>query len=168
MENSFDRRAALMAGLALAALGIMLCVPSVPQDPELHHYSDQRTLFGIPNFLNIASNLPFLIVGTAGLASLFSPSSRRSFREPWERVPYAVLFTSVTLVFFGSSYYHWAPTTESLFWDRLPLALLFATFLAITVIERVHARWGAALLGPLLMIGVGSLLTWIVGGAMSG
>ena len=160
MAPRLDRRAALIAGLALASFGAMLFVPPVPQDPTFHDFSDQRPLFGIPHLFNIASNLPFLLVGLAGLAYVFSSAGARSFREKWERGPYAVLFAGVTLVFFGSTYYHWNPTSATLFWDRLPLAILFATFLSITVIERIHARAGAALLAPLVAAGVASLVFW--------
>ena len=163
MGEHFDRRTAVLVGLTLAALGGMLCIPPVPQDPSFHDFSDQRTLIGIPHLFNIASNLPFLLVGAAGLAFVASPGANRSFREPWERIPYAILFACVGLVFFGSSYYHGSPATGTLFWDRLPLALIFSTFLGITVTERIHARWGAALLVPLLVVAVGTLVTWRVG-----
>src|SRR5215472_12695351 len=53
---------------ALAAIAVlaMLFVPPIHQDPAYHHFADQRTLFGIPNFFNVVSNLPFLFVAIWG------------------------------------------------------------------------------------------------------
>jgi hypothetical protein len=50
---------------------------------------------------------------------------------------------------FGSSYYHWNPNDDTLFWDRLPMTLCFMAILAAAVEERVDARAGAVLLWPL-------------------
>ena len=58
------------------------------------------------------------------------------------------------------SYYHWNPNDDTLFWDRLPMTLCFMAILAIIVGERVNARFGAALLWPLLATGIFSLLLW--------
>ena len=40
------------------------------QDHAYHAFADTRTFLGIPNFRNVSSNLPFLVVGTWGLAFL--------------------------------------------------------------------------------------------------
>jgi hypothetical protein len=47
-----------------------------------------------------------------------------------------------------------------LFWDRLPITLVFMAILAAMIEERVDARAGAVLLWPLLAVGVFSLLLW--------
>ena len=72
----------------------------------------------------------------------------------------AVIFLGIVLTGAGSSYYHWSPNDDTLFWDRLPMALAFMAILANAVEERVNARAGAVLLWPLLAIGVFSLLLW--------
>jgi hypothetical protein len=56
--------------------------------------------------------------------------------------------------------YHLDPNDQTLFWDRLPMTLGFAAILSAVVEERVDARAGAALLRPLLAIGIFSLLLW--------
>jgi hypothetical protein len=60
----------------------------------------------------------------------------------------------------GSSYYHWAPSDGTLFWDRLPMALCFMAIFAAAIEERLDARAGAVMLWPLLALGVVSLLIW--------
>ena len=135
-------------GLLAASLGGLLLLPPIPQDQSYHQFADQRTIFGIPNFWNVVSNLPFLAVGAAGL---------RRFRDDPATV---VFFLGVFLTGIGSSYYHWDPNDGTLFWDRLPMTLSFAAILALVVEERVNARAGAILLWPALAIGLFSLLLW--------
>lgn len=50
-----------------------------------------------------------------------------------------------------------------LFWDRLPMTIVFMSLLAITIGERISLRAGRRLLPVLLALGAGSLLYWIWG-----
>ena len=135
-------------GLLAASLGGLLLLPPIPQDPSYHQFADQRTIVGVPNFWNVVSNLPFLVVGAVGL--------RRCRDDPAT----VVFFLGVFLTAIGSSYYHWDPNDETLFWDRLPMTLAFAAILALVVEERVSPRLGAVLLWPALAVGLFSLLYW--------
>jgi hypothetical protein len=151
MENDINKPTLpLLAffGLMAASLAAMLLLSPIPQDPSYHEFADQRTILGIPNFWNVVSNLPFLVVGALGL---------RGFRDNPATV---VFFLGVFLTGIGSSYYHWNPNDETLFWDRLPMTLSFAAILALVVEERVSARVGAILLWPGLAVGIFSLLLW--------
>jgi hypothetical protein len=51
----------------IASLVALLPLPPLLQDQAYHQFADQRELFGIPNFWNVASNLPFVVVGAVGL-----------------------------------------------------------------------------------------------------
>jgi Ceramidase len=139
----------VLVGLMSASLAGLLLLPPIPQDQSYHQFADQRAIFGIPNFWNVVSNLPFLAVGAAGLWR---------FRNDPATV---VLFLGIFLTGIGSSYYHWNPNDRTLFWDRLPMTLAFAAILALVVAERVNARAGAMLLWPALAIGLFSLLLWL-------
>jgi hypothetical protein len=136
------------AALTAASLAGLLLLPPIAQDQSYHQFADQRTIFGIPNFWNVVSNFPFLVVGGVGL---------RRFRGGLASV---VFFLGVFLTGLGSSYYHWDPNDNTLFWDRLPMTMSFAAILALVVEERVSARAGAVLLWPALAVGVLSLLLW--------
>jgi len=48
----------LAAVAAAAVVGVFLQGP-IPQDPAFHDFADQRVLFGVPHFWNVATNLPF-------------------------------------------------------------------------------------------------------------
>jgi len=90
--------------LALAGvMGVVTAfVPRVAQDPAYHNFADTRAALGIPNFLNVVSNLPFLVVGALGLAFLARDTRRGgadAFASPAERRPYWPFFTGVALTF---------------------------------------------------------------------
>lgn len=143
-----DRPVPVLYGLMIVSLAALLPLPPLLQDQSYHQFADQRELFGIPNFWNVVSNLPFIAVGAVGLLRV-----RRDATS-------IVLFAGLFLTGFGSSYYHLNPNDGTLFWDRLPMTLCFAAILAAVVEERVDARAGAMLLRPLLAIGIFSLLLW--------
>lgn len=135
-------------GSMIFSLIALLPLPPLLQDQHYHQFADQRALFGIPNFWNVVSDLPFVAVGFAGLL--------RFRRDPIT----VVLFAGLFLTGLGSSYYHLDPNDSTLFWDRLPMTLCFAAILAAVVEERVDPRAGSMLLVPMLAVGIFSLLLW--------
>ena len=135
--------------LSVASLAGLLLLLPIAQDQNYHQFADQRAIFGIPNFWNVVSNVPFLVVGAVGL--------RRFHRD----AATAVFFLGVFLTGSGSSYYHWAPQDSTLFWDRLPMTLIFAALFALAIGERVSKAAGAVLLWPTLAVGVSSVLLWL-------
>jgi hypothetical protein len=68
-------RVALTVGLAAVAAGVLFLLPPIPQDLRYHEFADHRTVWGIPNFWNVVSNLPFLLVALWGLRALRSPAA---------------------------------------------------------------------------------------------
>lgn len=156
-------RLVLLGLLAAGSLAGASFLNPIPQDPEYHRFADGRTMFGIPNFLDVVSNIPFLVAGAFGLCNVLrKPASR--FPAPFVRWPWVALTGSILLTGFGSPYYHWAPTDATLFWDRLPMALGFGAVLGIMVSERIDVGLGRLLWFPLLLAGGGSLLFWRLGG----
>jgi hypothetical protein len=145
----------LLLGLTAVAAGIVLLLPQSGQAPGYHDFADQRMLWRIPNCWNVLSNLPFVVVGAAGLMSIWK--ARVPAAAAWM---YGVLFAGVLLTGFGSAYYHWHPDNDTLEWDRIPMTLVFMSLLAATVTELVSRRLGMALFVPLLVMGVGSVLWW--------
>ena len=141
-------RALIFVAATAASLAGLLILPPIAQDQSYHQFADQRVLLGVPNFWNVVSNFPFLAVGAAGLWRIRHDMAA------------GIFFLGVFLTGIGSSYYHWNPSDDTLFWDRLPMTLSFAAILALVVQERVNARAGAILLWPALAVGLFSLLLW--------
>ncbi|MDX2457699.1 MAG: ceramidase domain-containing protein [Gammaproteobacteria bacterium] len=157
--NGLTLRLAGILGLAVLVIGVVLFIPPIPQDPAYHGFVDQRTFYGIPNFWNVVSNLPFVIAGLLGLLLL---TSRQPVTGglPAQWPAYLVFFAGVFLTGFGSAYYHLDPTNETLVWDRLPMTLAFMAFFSMIVGEYLSPGVGRALLWPLLLVGVLSIVYW--------
>ena len=147
-------------------LAVTALVPRIAQDPAYHAFADGRAFVGVPNFLNVVSNLPFLLVGALGLA--FLARDRRAgpgeaFAPAEDRRPYWPFFVGIGLTGLGSAYYHWRPSNATLFWDRLPMTIGFMALMASVIGERISRRAGARLLWPLLVVGAASALYWHIG-----
>lgn len=140
--------------VALALLAAILALPRIPQDPGYHALADGRTLFGIPNFLNVASNVAFLLVGAAGLLSSRARSANGA------TLSWTVFFLGVAGVAVGSGYYHWAPSNATLVWDRLPMTIAFMALFAGVISEHAAPRLERALLLAALAAGIASVLWW--------
>ncbi len=152
-------RRALLGTLVLGSLAAVCFLRPIPQPPEYHGFADQRPFLGIPHFLDVASNLPFLVAGLFGLYNALRKQGSRLV-DPAAQAPWTVLMAAIFLTGFGSSYYHWAPEDATLFWDRLPMALGFSALLGIMILERVDQTWGRRLWLPILLAGLGTLLYW--------
>ncbi|MEO6823304.1 MAG: alkaline phytoceramidase [Nitrosospira sp.] len=162
-----DRRGRIeLWALGILSAGVILVatiVPPIPQPATYHQFADQRIYFGIPNFFDVVSNIPFLFIGMAGLILLLRsgiPAMSEAFVEPAERWPYLVLFLSVTAAGIGSVYYHLAPDNDRLVWDRLPIATGVMALLAATLNERIGPKAGLRLLPVLIAAGAGSVMHW--------
>jgi len=148
--------------VALAVAIIALLLPPIPQPLAYHNFADQRSWLGIPNFGDVVSNLPFALVGLAGLAFLLGPGAR-NFSDARERWLYLFMFAGLILTAFGSAYYHLAPGNARLVWDRIPIMMVFMALLAAVVAERVGVGAGLTLFPVFEIVGVASVLTWRAG-----
>ena len=147
----------LLGAVAAAAIIAVTQIQPITQDPNYHAFADQRMLLGIPNFWNVVSNAAFVPAGLFGLWAAFRRARWIESRDKW---PWAVAAAGVILVALGSGYYHWTPNNQTLFWDRLPMTLVFMAILSAIVNERVHSPAGVALLAPFLMLGILSVEVW--------
>ncbi|KAF3337293.1 Ceramidase [Carex littledalei] len=148
-------------GAALVIFGVLMVVtPKIPQSEEYHDFADQRKLlFGIPNTLNVISNIPFFFVGIIGLVLCYWKNYFQLSLQG-ELWGWTLFYLGVTAVGFGSSYYHLNPNDATLVWDRLPMTVAFTSIVAIFIIERVDEKKGTISLLPLFLAGVLSIVYW--------
>ena len=164
-------KVAFLILLAIVAAVVIFTRPPIPQPETYHGFADVRTMWGIPNALNVLSNIPFAIVGLIGLRFLgrgptmdpdesFRPGAHTAFDTYRERPAYVLFFAGVFLTAFGSSFYHLLPSTPRLFWDRLPMAIAFMSLFATVISERISIYWSRNLLLPLVAAGIASVVMW--------
>lgn len=142
--------AAVLAGLlvAVAAAGPYLKALTT------EWYADTRPLLGVPNFLNVASNLPFLLVGLTGLA-LCARAPRTPALPAWR-----VFYAGMALTCLGSAWYHLAPSDAAIVWDRLGMVVAFVGLTAAVIAESTRTPVRAVLLIPAVLFGAASVLWW--------
>jgi hypothetical protein len=156
--NNKNRSVGMLISLiCVSAFVAVFFVEPIAQDSAYHNFADTNEFFGIANFWNVVSNIPFLIVGLMGLAQL-----KRLNIIPEMGVAYWLLFFGVALVAFGSGYYHLNPNNKTLVWDRLPMTIAFMSLFAVIIAEFVNQQRGSLLLFPLLIAGIASVLFWLV------
>ena len=144
--------------IAISLIVATSFVEPIPQDPQYHEFADQRLFVNIPNTFNVVSNLFFALIGIAGL---FHLCVRRSLVIVPSLFPaYVVFFAALVAIAPGSAYYHWNLDNHSLAWDRLPMTLVFMSFLTIIIGERVSLLLAKFIFLPLLIAGVWSIIYW--------
>ena len=141
--------------VTLAGIVITFCFAPVPQDLDYHSFADKRTVGDIPNFLNVVSNFFFLLTAAYGFVLLSKSNASTSIKTI-----YAMMFLGILLTGFGSAYYHLAPDNDTLVFDRIPMTIIFMSFFAATIAERIDIQPGKFLLWPLLLLGIISVLWW--------
>ncbi|MEJ7686612.1 MAG: hypothetical protein WKG52_06225 [Variovorax sp.] len=142
------------------------------------HFADERAWHGLPNALDVLSNLPFAVIGIWGLRWLHWLDRLQDGAQdagPLRRLPVDtfdcawMFFAGLVLTAAGSAFYHLQPDALRLAADRAGMAVAFAGLIGCAVCERVSARagWPAAwftLAGGLLAVAVsqqtGNLLPW--------
>lgn len=144
--------------MALLLVAVLALFPAIPQDLNYHNFSDQRSMFGIPNFWNVVSNLPFVLIGLWALIDL--NTKRKASLNPALYYFVLIFFVGFLLTGFGSAYYHWSPTNATLVWDRLPMTIAFMSFFAMMLALHVDFKLGMRSLIPLILIGVFSVFYW--------
>jgi len=143
-----------------AVLAVTIFLPPIPQWPSYHDFADRRAFFGIPNFANMASNALFLPVAASGLWRLLAARYRPVFLDPRERLPWVVFFLGLALVVPVSAWYHLAPDSARLVWDRLIISIILMAWTAAQLTERISVRVGLMALPALLAAGMAAVFWW--------
>ncbi|CAB5093211.1 Expressed protein precursor [Olavius algarvensis associated proteobacterium Delta 3] len=147
-------RYAALVVLIVGSLLWILSLDPIAQNTAYHSFADTRELFGIPNFFDVITNLPFLIVGLVGVWFCLR-AQVGAIRRAW-----IVLFFGVGLVSVGSAYYHWNPNNGTLVWDRLPMTIGFMGLFVALLGEYLGNRIAVLLLFPAVALGLATVVYW--------
>ena len=168
---------ALLAGCALALL-LAVLLPATALPAGYHDFADHRALGGLPNALDVLSNLPFVAMAiwlwrlqTHGLQHGVGLGSMQCLPlGNWRQVAHTahlllgVIALGLAATGLCSSVYHWQPDDAHLCIDRLGMSLAFAGVLGLAVADRLSARAGLHLALPLLVAAVAAAVwAWRMG-----
>ncbi len=148
----------LLAAVSAVSIAAAFWIGPVAQDPSYHQFADQRMLIGLPNFWNVVTNLPMVVVGLMGLWRASRGRSDGGMSSV--RFAYIAFFLGLFLTGWGSSYYHVAPDNASLLYDRLPMTVVFISFFCIVWGEHISPRVSRWMMGPLIVLGLAAVLFW--------
>ncbi|MGD9007855.1 MAG: ceramidase domain-containing protein [Desulfobacteraceae bacterium] len=153
-----DLKKGTLGALVAVSLAVLLWMEPVSQDPGYHRFADQRTLFGVPNFWNVMTNLPMVVVGLLGAGRIVRGRAARYLPEL--AFVYMAFFCGLFLTGLGSAYYHIEPDNASLLFDRLPMTVLFVSFFCIVWGEHISSAAVQWILWPLLPAGLATVIYW--------
>jgi hypothetical protein len=155
-----EYRLKIIVAIAVIIIIAVFSMDPIAQDPGYHNFADQRSMINIPNAYNVLSNLPFIIIGIAGMRLVASGQATGGLVEL--QGMYLVFFAGVFLSGFGSAYYHYHPDNQTLFWDRLPMTVAFVALFSAIAGETISSRLALKLFVPLLLSGILSVIYWYV------
>ena len=141
--------------LALLALGAW--GPSIAQPSHYHAFADQRALFGVPNMMDVLSNLAFAGSGLVGGWRIWRLS--QGGLGPVQRNLAGLFFFGLNVTALFSGWYHLRPDNEGLAIDRYGMTIAFAGLLGLAAATRVSDRAGQWLTLAVLVCGAWSI--WI-------
>ncbi|MFN8414981.1 MAG: hypothetical protein U0U66_01485 [Cytophagaceae bacterium] len=136
-------------GLSIAiGISFFLFISPIQQDLAYHEFVGDCNHPHEWCRLNVWSNIGFMLIGIIGVTKLMSI---------WN--PYvAWVALGLIMTALGSTYYHLHPDNDTLFWDRLPMTIVFSGFFAAAWQYYYPSQgWHAWLC---LLIGVASVLYW--------
>ena len=178
-RRHLTRREGWLAGAAVLLLVLGLAAPEMT-GPASAPFSDIRTLMGLPNAIDVLSNLPFLLLGVWGMQRLhrLERSHDHALGPSHDELPGSALdcawlfLAGLLLVAAASAFYHLQPDDMlRLAADRAAMAVAFAGVIGLAVCDRVSQRAGwpaacVALAAGLLAVAVfhetGNVAPWAV------
>ena len=156
---TMNTRTLLLIGLTLLAVALALFLPAIPKTIAYHDFANKRTAYGIENFLDVTSNVAFALARGAGLLLVLRPrtsfASRPNTGPTWSSASACAHRRRLVLL-------HLEPNNETLFWDRLPMTIAFMSLISAQIVDRIDVRTGLLALVPMLLIGIGTVVYWIV------
>jgi hypothetical protein len=149
----------LMAAAALLAVAFA-GYGAIAQPANYHAFADTRALFGVPYFMDVASNLLFVLAGVWGLAVVWRNTHPQG---PRLQRAWLAVFAAIACTGFGSAYYHWAPDNWGLLIDRIPIAWACGLLMCVFAAERFRHTWAhTAVLAVALLVCTWAPIHWYV------
>ena len=144
----------LLISVLILLIVFFFLMDPLKQNLLYHNFADDRSFGIIPSFMDVTSNIFFLLIGLLGLKHC---CYHRQAIAPWS---WRIMFLGVSLVSIGSAYYHLTPNNSTLVWDRLPMTIAFMGLFVALLTEFVYSKLEKILLLPAILIGMASVVWW--------
>lgn len=147
-------RESILILVIIASFAIVMSFDIISQDLFYHNFADKRAILEIPNFFDVITNIFFAIFGFIGFYFCLRKKQNES------PLSWIIFFFGVTLVCFGSGYYHWNPNNDTLVWDRLPMTIGFMGLFIAILSEYVNSNIERYVIVPAILLGLFSVIYW--------
>jgi hypothetical protein len=139
--------------LYLAALFVFIIVAlfygPISQPQEYHDFADDREILGVPNALDVMSNLAIIYPGVVGLAFIHESRNRSQV-------------SGMILTFAGSVWFHLDPTDSTMLWDRLGMSVVIGSCISLLIHDMWDRNLAAKIHLPIIIASIVSVLWWPV------
>ena len=152
-----QRRAIAIGIIAVGVVTAIVLSIAMPimRTATFHRYADTSTWFGIPNALNVLSNVPFLVAGAW-------------FVLRAETIYARLASLGVVAIGIGSAAHHFAPGDVTLAFDFLPIVVTLMIVTAALIADRIGERAGLVALGVGVVLAIVAVVIWYAGGGTGG
>ena len=151
--------------LYLAALFVFIIVAlfygPISQPQEYHDFADDREILGVPNALDVMSNLAIIYPGVVGLAFIHESRNRTQVSEDEISIQ-ITLFSGMILTFAGSVWFHLDPTDSTMLWDRLGMSVVIGSCISLLIHDMWDRNLAAKIHLPIIIASIVSVLWWPV------
>ncbi len=131
----------------------------IADPPSYFDFVDKRSFLGIDNTFDVISNLGFLVIAIYGF--LLIRKNKKLSKE--YLIMGLILSSAILLTFVGSSYFHLLPNPQRLFWDRLPMTLIFGAMISLLIMDRIDRSIGVIVASILIPLSALSAIGWHLG-----
>ena len=151
--------------LYLAAISVFIIMAlfygPISQPQEYHDFADDRELLGVPNALDVMSNLAIIYPGLVGLA--FVNESRKNSQVSEDEVSiHITMFSGMILTFAGSVWFHLDPNDSTMLWDRLGMSVVIGSCISLLIHDMWDRNLASKIHLPIVIASVVSVLWWPV------
>ncbi|EAQ96675.1 hypothetical protein KT71_06609 [Congregibacter litoralis KT71] len=146
------------AGILFVVSFVISAIKPLPQPADYHQLADQRTIFGVPNAIDVFTNFPYVVVS---IVALFCVTRLyRESREVLAAFIFGCFFLSTASVSITSSLYHLAPNNVSLVGDRLSIVFSATFLVGVACLKVFGSRETLRVVAISGIYGVSSMLYW--------
>ena len=116
----------------LVFIAVAITYGPIPQPQDYHDFADDREFIGIPNALDVMSNLVIIYPGIIGLAFVHERRKNPSVLDD-ETSIHITLFAGMILTFAGSVWFHLDPNDSTMLWDRLGMSIIIGSCISLII-----------------------------------
>ena len=153
-----DAKRLYLATLFVVIIAALFYGP-ISQPQEYHDFADDREILGVPNALDVMSNLAIIFPGVVGLA--FVHESRKESKVSEDEISIQItLFSGMVLTFAGSVWFHLDPTDSTMLWDRLGMSVVIGSCISLLIHDMWDRNFAAKIHLPIVIASIVSVLWW--------